>query len=702
MIGTARGGSPLFHRIPRGAPALLGYMAIAVVATWPLATRTTRVLPGIGVGDQFFTAFVLEWVYRHLTAGMAGFWDPPIFFPKEHILSYSDHDLGLQLFYAPARLMGAGQALAYNTVFLGELVLSGWGAYLLARSVVATRLPAFLAGAMFELLPYRIYHTAHVHLLALGFTPLALLFSERTMASGRTRDAVAAALSFFLAFLSAFYVGMYTALLLGVYVACRVAYQRPPWRSIVALSLPCTLALAVLVAIHLPMARTKAAHGIERSVEETVTFSARVADYAAPSPWSLSRHVMPWGKVQRGERLCYLGIAPMALAAVGLRRRTRGGLMPYTLAAAGMFILSLGPRLVLWDGMDTGIPLPYRLLRSLPAFDVLRVPARLSAFMAAALVPAVASGAASILGGRRGPAVAVALLAFHVGDGWAVPFMKSEPIGNPCDDAAYAEVSKVHEPLAIVEIPADVEGNVEAMLGSFCHGLPIVNGYTSVWFPDYLRLHRSLVRFPSPETIAALRGLVREDLRVRRVIWRRRPGFEHEFEEARRAGKAFPAAPLMADLGDSLVFGLRETRELFEVIEGDAVSYPRTKPDPADLEIAIRHGRWEGDAIVGHRPGSVEWRATLRPGPARIGVTVDASPDGPRKGNLSLGIALDGVTVVERSLPWNERTTIESPGIAVKVGGRYQISIFVRMTGEETPSRPFCTYRLSDLWLTAP
>lgn len=152
------------------AVVLTIYMALAVLATWPLV-RSLRT--GILRGTEqvatvpIFDVWTLWWTADRATHGFARYWDAPFFYPNAGVFTYSEPQPLTGLLVAPLWGLGASPALVYNMALLGLLVLDGVCAYRLARALNVPRPPAILGGALVITLPYMAKEFGVLPLLAL-------------------------------------------------------------------------------------------------------------------------------------------------------------------------------------------------------------------------------------------------------------------------------------------------------------------------------------------------------------------------------------------------------------------------------------------------------------------------------------------------------------------------------------------------------
>src|SRR5687768_9435981 len=133
--------------------ALLGYLVLALVVTWPLALHFTESVPGDLIADRDQNLWNLWWVKEALLRPTNPYWTDLLYYPYGAPLYY--HTLGLPLGimgFVPQLLFGL--PAAYNTVVLAAFVLSGYGAFRLALLYTEKPLAAFLGGVVYAFMPY--------------------------------------------------------------------------------------------------------------------------------------------------------------------------------------------------------------------------------------------------------------------------------------------------------------------------------------------------------------------------------------------------------------------------------------------------------------------------------------------------------------------------------------------------------------------
>ncbi len=487
------------RKIVERACVVLGFTALALAMTFPLAARAPRALPG-DLGDPLLNAWILGWDAQRLAHGLDGFWNAPILWPSPQTLAYSEHLLGIAILVAPIYWISTNAVLAYNVAFIGSYVLAATGMYLLARLLCGRRDAAVIAALIFAFGPYRAGQLTHLQVLFSGWMPIALWLLHRYFAAPSWPRIAAFAAAFVLQALSNGYYLFFLALPAGIVVLFELSrrrHDRGAWRVLVPqLAGAAALILAALapfVIVYMDLQR----QGFHRSESDWINFSADVGSYLF-----VAGGVRFWGWLHgalNAEAQLFPGLTAIALAAIGLSRTSR---IPsesrianpearlqyarlYAVIAAIAFLLSLGPEPKAWGHqfLPSG---PYLLLvRIVPGLDGLRAPARIAVVVYLALAVTAAYGAARLFDAMSAPlrrVVFVAIAAFALIEGAAVPLqtVAVDGRGRPQDRAAYRWLSQ-SEPGAVLELPIrewDVTPTLIYQYATLVHRHPIANGYS--------------------------------------------------------------------------------------------------------------------------------------------------------------------------------------------------------------------------------
>lgn len=476
--------------------ALLTYMVLAVVATFPLITHLTTHLPAVVQeqgNDVWQNAWNLWWIQQAVLVNPTNpYWSDAVMYPQGASLAL--HTLNLPLGLLGLPLLGAAGIIpTYNLLTILTLVLAGYTAFLLIRHLTGSAPAALVGGAIVLCSPLRLAELRFAQLPTLSdygvhLALLALLVALAT----RTRWAVLlVALAVLLTGLSSWYhlfhLGIVFALLLlwrGV-AAWRAGgvpalrHEAVPWLGVAALSALLLLPFVIPVVLEAVTARDFARKG------DALVAMTDVARMLPPGVSAI------WQPVPHDWQATYLfAWVPLALAAVGVAVRWRAA-APWLLVGAVCLVLSLGPALQV-AGVDTGIPLPYAAVRELPVIEVLRAPIRLNAIttlvvaLLAAWAVVWASGRAR-LGGAAQWGVALLLVALVAVEGLRLPITLRDGQLSPW----YSAVAEEPGEWSLLELPFGRQDRaMQAMYAQTVHGKLILAAHLS----------REVPRFPYEDT----------------------------------------------------------------------------------------------------------------------------------------------------------------------------------------------------------
>ena len=364
---------------------LLGFVALSVLLFAPVLAHPRSSVP-FGGNDPILFTWWLQWdsyALGHAHLPLRTVW---MNYPTGVNSMWNTSVLLLGVLMSPVTAV-AGPVLSYNALMVLGPALSGWVCCLAARRWITRRWPAVFAGATFGFSPYFVAQSSgHLQLTFAVFPPLLLLLShELFVVRSWPWRGLAAALGVSIA--AQFYLGeevlASSAVVAGLSSALLlVALGRRAWPvlpyALKSLGGAAVLA-AVLVApgLYEQFLGLSVIHGSVQSVPlpasdllaPVVPTTLQLID---PLP-SLSVPVVGPNLV---EQTGYLGLPLLAtcLAAPLVLRGNRAVWLAVPILTAG--VLSLGASLQV-DGIDTGIPLPWGVLRALPILDSL-IPVRLS------------------------------------------------------------------------------------------------------------------------------------------------------------------------------------------------------------------------------------------------------------------------------------------------------------------------------------
>ena len=566
---------------PRSAWAIvLAFVGLTAVLTLPVSLEPGSRALALSADTRLFL-WTLSWDVHALLHQPLRLFDANIFHPDPRTLAYSEHLLGSALIGAPFLLATSNPVLALNVVVLLSCVLSGAGAFFLARELGVGRAGAFAAGVIFAFAPPRFTRLAQLHLATVQWIPFCLAFAHRYLRERKRRDLLAAIAFFTLQALTSGHGGLFlllALLALGAWQLARRAF--PPVRTLVRdVGIAGLVLFAVNVPFVVPYFRVQHDVGLKRTIGAVYDWAPNAASFLA-SPThvdeALLRLVPPLERAVAGAKAYmfpgWLTLLLVAALVFAWRRRRASA---QSQGPAGDDAPVIGPSgsdlgfyglltaLSIWASLGPPYGLYTLLYHALPGFDLIRVPSRLAILTLLAFAVLAGAGTERLVdrlrpGARAAAGAAIVLL--------LVAEFAAFPLKAPVYPIEVGEVDRWlaarPTPFVAAELPvtapSDAVGtaryNSHYMLHSMLHWQPIVNGYSGFLTPRHEMLFDQLTRFPDEGSVRALEGLG-----VNYVVLHRGDYGEERFAKAVAEAQAlFPTRLVLEhEAADGRVYSVR-------------------------------------------------------------------------------------------------------------------------------------------------
>ena len=310
-------------RVAREIGVFAFFLALSIALTWPLARHGSRFVSDLG--DPLLNAWILDWDCYAFVHQPLHLYDATIFAPAKYPLALSENMVGVALLVFPFWLAGAGAVTLHTIATLLGFTLSGYGAYVLARTCRTSALAALAAGVFFAFAPFKFDHLPHVQIVNSGWLPLLL---AALLAYWRTPSLVRACLfgaAFIMNGLTNVHYLLFGSLTVALMIAFLALVDRKRERNFWAMLGGALLAGSlILLPFLVPYRIVSKKYGMHRGVEETTMGSA------VPRDWLVAPARSRWyGQLAdpaywHPERALFPGLVPIFLAACAffLRRRT--------------------------------------------------------------------------------------------------------------------------------------------------------------------------------------------------------------------------------------------------------------------------------------------------------------------------------------------------------------------------------------------
>ncbi|MCO6450659.1 MAG: hypothetical protein J5I90_07695 [Caldilineales bacterium] len=526
------------HWLPLGLFTLL-----ALIMTWPLVSRIATHVPGSDTWayDEYTFIWSMWWLKHSLIDGVGSiFFSPNIFYPLGMELILYSYNLMAAILALPVGL-ASNWALASNLSLLFSIVMSGYGAYLLALWLLRMgngysildikgsqpisntqyhlsnlQLAAFIAGIIYAFASNRMIYLAlgHYNIHSVQWLPFFLLYLLRIMRQPSRHNALMAGFFGALNLLVDMQYGVFMAffaLCLLLTKPLRPLLFRDTGRGRRWLALLLAVATALVLTLPYFWETVKAfldADFLLSGWGDALKLSADLKGWFTPTalhPLWGSDWVRSLREVQEGTgpfndiNTVFLGFATTALALLGVItawRKLRGWIVATVLSA----LFTLGPLLQIggkiffdFDDLSTGIPMPFLLLHYIPFVKGNRTANRWSIVLMLCLAVLAAWGAFWLLTKirQRSPdrrlayvagGVAAILAVFILFEHAAVPLPTTDARIPP----AIAELATLEDG-AVLQIPMGWRNSfgvlgverTQAQYYMSAHEKPILSGNTS-------------------------------------------------------------------------------------------------------------------------------------------------------------------------------------------------------------------------------
>jgi hypothetical protein len=478
---------------------LVGFAALTITLTYPLAFHLGTLLYRFNNLDGQFSVWNIAWVARTLVVDPVHVLDANIFYPHRWTLAYSETNLGAGALAVPAYWATGNPYAAHNFVLLLSFVLSATGMYYLVRYLVNDRRAAVVGAICFAYCPYVFSHLPHIQLLMTAGLPFSLLaFHRLADRPGAGRGAALGAIMGVQAFFCAYY-AVFVMLMVG-YAVVFVAVSRQLWREWrywIAVAVAAGLAIVTALPILAVYVMLRRVTGFSRSVDAAASFSADWRSYFASSAYA---HAWILNVLHTWRDVLFPGCVASVLGIGGAVAGWFGGRRDRERVA----LYGSMAMLACWESFGPAAGL-YRLTyATTPGFSFLRAPGRFGLIVSFALAVLAAEAVARLMMRASRPTWVAALLAVVAAAELAVP-LQLERVPPP--EAAYQRLASLpYGP--VIEMPVYSARfafiRERYMLSSTIHWMPLVDAYSDYIPPDFIVRAEVLGDFPTRDAFKLL------------------------------------------------------------------------------------------------------------------------------------------------------------------------------------------------------
>ena len=205
--------------------AIVVFIGLAVVHTWPLATNPAGLSLNAN-GDAQLNEWILAWVVHQLPRDPLNLFDANIFHPAKDALAFSEPLIVPAILSAPVFWLGGSPVLAYNLMLLAGLALTALATYALVFSWTRDQPAALAAGSLFAFSTHTLTRLPHLQAIHAYGLPLALLFADRLIRQPSAGGALGLAVSMVLMVYTSGYLVVFAVLMIAVAVRAGIRLYR--------------------------------------------------------------------------------------------------------------------------------------------------------------------------------------------------------------------------------------------------------------------------------------------------------------------------------------------------------------------------------------------------------------------------------------------------------------------------------------------
>ncbi len=508
LAGGETGGAASRRRIHDSHPGTVGqsfasYAIVFCVLALPWLRVATHAAPSGYLPnpvDQRLVVWILAWVAHALVTDPLHILDANINYPAPRQLASIEHLASTQVVFAPVFWLTGNAVLGANVATLLSYPIAAVAMERLLLALGCGRAAAWAGGLIFALGPERVPGNFMVLKYANLYLPLVALTLTRLRQRATRRAAGAVTAAAVMAFLSSYYLAVMAVITMGVWGVFELLR---PGRGRARFALLATAAtgaaLVLLIVVSLPyLARPEAS-----------------AEWTPPPPWAYLLQA-----VRHTKSIGYLPAVLAALGGMAIGARAEGARRA---AARGLALTLLGHVLMFGPAQPLQgrlVPLPFAVIAASPA-RFFRGAERFVVLLGfgTALLAAAAFEAVPRRFGRVARSVVIAAAVAGVlitrGPGLVGPsFEEFTPQSDPIYEAV-RRAAAAEGPGPLLELPAfsGIQAQprfphgtqVDAMLGSTRHWLPLVSGCFGCYPPPHQALlMRALARLPAGDAVAEL------------------------------------------------------------------------------------------------------------------------------------------------------------------------------------------------------
>ncbi|HSY51721.1 MAG TPA: hypothetical protein VLC46_23155 [Thermoanaerobaculia bacterium] len=308
---------PLGVRLLREAGAFAFFLLFTIVLTWPMAVRLNTTTAYLG--DPLLNTWILDWDLYSITNAPSHIYDANIFYPSKQPLAYSENLFGIAIVALPFYLLGFTPLAIHNIAFLLGFAFSGYGAFVLGRTLTRSAVAGLVAGILYSFSNFQTDHFALLQFVWSGWMPMMLAALLHYWRRPTIRNAILYGLCVLMNGLTNIHHFLFgtTALVLSVALLALLS-TRFKLRTLIGAAAATILAGALMIPVLLPYKRVSDLYGMVRDRSTVMEGSAVWTDWLSTSGKSRAYGDITDPANVREEKVLFPGLMMLFLSASAL------------------------------------------------------------------------------------------------------------------------------------------------------------------------------------------------------------------------------------------------------------------------------------------------------------------------------------------------------------------------------------------------
>ncbi|HXH37410.1 MAG TPA: hypothetical protein VNN08_02175 [Thermoanaerobaculia bacterium] len=308
---------PLGIRLLREAGAFGFFLLFTIALTWPVALRLNTATAYLG--DPLLNTWILDWDLYSITNAPSHIYDANIFYPSKYPLAYSENLFGIAIIALPFYLLGLTPLAVYNIAFLLGFAFSGYGAFVLGRTLTRSTASGFVAGILYSFSNFQTDHFALLQFVWGGWMPMMLAALLYYWRRPTIRNAILYSFCVLMNGLTNIHHFLFgTAALVLSIALLGLLSTRFKWRTLIGAAAATILAAALMVPVLLPYKRVSDLYGMVRDRSAVMEGSAIWTDWLSAGGKSRAYGDVADPANVRGEKILFPGLMMLFLTASAL------------------------------------------------------------------------------------------------------------------------------------------------------------------------------------------------------------------------------------------------------------------------------------------------------------------------------------------------------------------------------------------------